>query len=158
VRGYAFPLFLVVLILLHFVLHIGLGLGETAPDLMAVAVLLAARRSTMPAGALLGLGVGVIDDAMGIGPLGPRSIALALSALLGTWSRSFVEGDGLLFVVAYLFAGVWACDLLLSVVAPGRATPGFLTLITVTPLQAAYTAVAGVAAVALFRRLAGPDA
>lgn len=157
-RAYAFGLFLFTLVLLHFLLHVGLGLGDSAPDLLAVAVLLAARRTTLPASALLGVVLGVLDDALGIGPLGPRSIALAITGVLGTWSRGFVEGDGLLFFLAYLFVGIWASDILLSVVTPGTAASPLLSLVTLTPLVSCWTALWGVALLALFRRVAGPDA
>jgi hypothetical protein len=158
VRSSAFPLFLGSLVVIHFLLHVGFGMGESAPDFVAVAVLLAARRISAPGAAALGLGLGILDDAMGIGPLGARSIALGVAGLLGTWSKSFIEGEGPIFIVAYLFVGTWASDIVLSVVSPGDSLSGILALVSWAPLYAAYTALAGVLAFAVFRRVAGPDA
>ena len=41
--GWGFRIFIAVLVVLHFVLRVGLGLDQLAPDLLVVALLLAAR-------------------------------------------------------------------------------------------------------------------
>ena len=62
------------LILLHFGLHLSLGLGESAPDLLVVALLIGAREVNIGRGAglgfLLGLSTGLTSD-------GPVSVGTA---------------------------------------------------------------------------------
>lgn len=156
-RG-AFAVFITLLVILHFLLHVGLGIGAAAPDLIAVAVLIASRRTTAASAALLGLALGLLDDALGIGALGARSIALATVAMLGSWSRRWIEGEGLLFIAAFVFVGKWASEIVLATLARGAGLGGILGLLTVAPLEAAWAALAGVLAMAAFRRVAGPDA
>jgi hypothetical protein len=154
-RG-AFVGFCALLILLHFFLHIGLGLGGWAPDFVVVVALLAARRTSATGGALLAVLLGLLDDAPGIHNLGGRSVALAVAAVLGTWSRGLVEGEGLLFILVYLFLGKWAAEVVLALLPGTHALP--LGLLVWAPAQAAITAVAGTLAFTAFRVVAGPDA
>ena len=157
VRTWPFTTFIMLLVVLHLLLHVGLGIGTLAPDFMAVAVLIAARRSTATGAVALAVLLGIVDDAMGIRNLGMRSIALGSAALLLTWSRNFIEGEGLLFVLAYLFLGKWVIEIVLGILA-SVTTPDPLALVTWAPLASAWTAVAGTFALMAFRSVAGPDA
>jgi hypothetical protein len=156
-RTWPFTTFILLLVLLHLLFRVGFGAGALAPDLMAVAVLITARRSTATRVVVLAVLLGIVDDVMGIRNLGMRSIALGSAALLVTWSRNFIEGEGLLFVLAYLFVGKWVSEIVLAVLASPSALDA-LTLITWAPLAAAWTAIAGTLALMAFRSVAGPDA
>ena len=54
------------LILLHFTLHVSLGFGEGAPDLLVVALLISARELDTGRAAALGFVLGLLDDAFSV--------------------------------------------------------------------------------------------
>ncbi|HEX2091161.1 MAG TPA: hypothetical protein VHG28_02120, partial [Longimicrobiaceae bacterium] len=60
------PLFALValLVVVHFVLRVGLGLGQLVPDLISLAVLLAARQMRPGWAAGLGLLLGILEGAV----------------------------------------------------------------------------------------------
>jgi len=157
VRKWPFTTFILLLAMLHLILHVGLGIGALAPDFLAVAVLIVARRSSATGAVALAVLLGIVDDAMGIRNLGMRSIALGSAALLVTWSRNFIEGEGLLFVMAYLFVGKWVSEIILGLLTSTTVLEP-LVLVTWAPLASAWTAVAGTIALRAFRSVAGPDA
>lgn len=159
-RPRAFGVFVAILVILDVTLRTGLGVGGLfAPDLIAVAVLLAARRWTAVRAVVLALVLGVLDDAMGIGNLGARSLALGAAAVVGTWTRQVVEGENPLFIVPYLFLGAWLANAIAMVVSPGGVSvTARADLFSAAPIEAAATAVAGTAALAVFRIVAGRDA
>ena len=159
-RPRAFGIFVALLVLLDVTLRTGLGVGGLfTPDLIAVAVLLTARRSTVVRTVVLGLGLGLLDDAMGIGNLGARSLALGAVAVVGTWTRQIVEGEGPLLIVPYLFVGAWLVNAIKTVVAPGGVSvTARADLLAAAPIEALVTAVAGTAALVVFRVVAGRDA
>lgn len=158
-RPVAYGVFVAALVVLDLLLHAGLGVGRIAPDLIAVAVLLTARRTGAVQVVLLALALGLIDDAMGVGNLGGRSLGLGLAALAGTWTLQLVEGEAPLLIVPYLFLGKWLADAIVAVIRPGTVTRDiWLELITTAPLTAVWTAVAGTAALVVFRLAAGNDA
>jgi hypothetical protein len=75
-----------------------------------------------------------------------------VAAYLGARSRQVVDGDAMLFLPLLLFAGAWIADAVAWVVA-GGIDP--LSLITRAPVDAAYSAAAGLAAFLLFRLFVG---
>ncbi len=127
---YAFGTFIAILAFLHLALHVGAGLEESAPDLMAVATLLAARRLRATSAALLGLLLGLIEDALALVAFGASSVALAAVAFFGVRSRDLFEGDSMLFVAAYLFLGKWLRDAIQVALSPAE----WGTLLTGSPL------------------------
>ena len=54
------------LLVLHFLLHVGLAYGSGAPDLLTVALLLAAREIGLGRAAVLGLSFGLLEDALSV--------------------------------------------------------------------------------------------
>jgi hypothetical protein len=159
VRPGAFGAFVAILVFLHLLLHTGFGLGRAAPDFIGIAVLLVARRSTAVRVTILAIALGFLDDAIGIRNLGARSLALGIVAILGTWSKRIVEGEGPLFVIAYLFVGKWLLDAILLAIVPNGPPEGALVALgTFGLLNALYAAVAGTLALAAFRMVMGPDA
>ncbi|MGH7502799.1 MAG: hypothetical protein ACREL7_13715 [Longimicrobiales bacterium] len=143
-----FTVFLAVLVLMHLVLHVGLGMGRSAPDLLVAAALLASRRASGAGAAALGVGLGLLDDALGMRGFGVRAFSIGLAAYLGARSRQVVEGDAVLFLPVLLFAGAWIAYAVAWVVS-GGVDP--LLLITKAPVDAAYSALAGLAAFMLYR-------
>ena len=152
-RG-ALAALIVVLVALHFILRIGLGLRQLAPDLLLVAVLLAARELRAGWAAVLGLVLGLMEDSVIPMFLGASALVLSVLGFLGARSRDVVAGDSFAFLAFYLFAGKWLYDVLLYAVvgAVGRAGPAS-ALLLISPLAALYAAAAGLAAVAAYRAL-----
>jgi cell shape-determining protein MreD len=147
--------FIAVLVVLYFLLRIGLGLGDWAPDLLVVALLLAARR--MRAGWAAGLGflLGVLDGAAHPLTMGAPAVALAVLGYLGARSREALAGDSPVLLLLYLFAGKWLYDAMvyLLLIKPHLAGP-VSTLLLGSPLAAAYAAAVGLAAAAAYRAVA----
>lgn len=136
--------FIVFLVILHLALRVSLGLGATAPDLLTVAVLLGARRSRPAVAAGLGFVLGLLRDALAIGAFGAAAALLTVFGYLGSRTRDFVEGEGILFTLVYLFVGVWLHDAAYAVLS-GEVLTGDLSSLFITgaALAAAYAAGAG---------------
>ena len=93
--------------LLHFVLRVGLGVGDWSPDLLAVGLLVAALRLPVALAAGLGFAFGIIEDALSILSFGANAMALTIVGILGSWSREFFVGGSVVFLVSYFTIGVW---------------------------------------------------
>ncbi|MCG6989083.1 MAG: rod shape-determining protein MreD [Gemmatimonadetes bacterium] len=100
-----------VLVLLHFLLHVGLGVRHAAPDLLTVALLLAAREVGVGTAAGLGLAMGLLEDALSVASFGANAVAMTVVGLLGAVTRSLFVGDSLVFLVSYFVIGKWVRDL-----------------------------------------------
>ncbi len=146
--------FVAVLALLYFVLRVGLGLGAFAPDLLLVALLLAARR--MRAGWAAGLGclLGVLDGAAHPHTLGAGARVLSVLGSLGARSREVVAGDSPVLLAAYLFAGKWLYDAGMYLLMVANESAGPVTVLAFSLVAAAYAAAAGVAAASAYRAVA----
>ncbi len=97
----------VLLILAHLTLHVALGLGRAAPDLFTVAVLLSGRAMGARGAALLGTGLGLLEDAFSVLAFGAGAVALAIVGLLAGSTKDLFVGDSTVFMVSYIFGGVW---------------------------------------------------
>lgn len=137
----------VVLVVLHFILHLGLGLGREAPDLLAVALLVGAREMRMGAGAALGFGFGLLEDAFSLLAFGANTVAMTVVGAAGARTRDFFVGDSVLFVASYLFAGKWLRDLVFwLVIGDGLRGPFNEAMLVEAGLAALYAAIVGVIA------------
>jgi rod shape-determining protein MreD len=151
-----FWVFFTLLVVAHFMLHIGLGLGASAPDLLTVAVLVAARRLPGFWAASLGLLLGLLNDSFSIGSFGADAVALTIVGYLGAWSRDLFEGDSLLFVGVYFFLGKWLHDLLFWAFARETVRSGFFEQFLLrSPVAALYAAAAGMVALLIYRATTG---
>ncbi|MFP4624742.1 MAG: rod shape-determining protein MreD [Gemmatimonadota bacterium] len=153
-NGWTFWLLIVALVVLHFVLHLSLGLGPWAPDLLTLAVLLGARQ--LPAGSAAGVGfvVGLLGDAVSLSAFGAGAITQTVLGYLGARSRDLFVGESLLFLTLYLFLGAWVQNALYYGVAEGvRRGEPLQTLLLYAPLEAAYVALAGLVAMLVYRTL-----
>lgn len=140
----------VVLVVLHFLLHLGIGLGREAPDLLTLALLIGARELRMGAGAGLGFAFGLLEDAFSILAFGANTIAMTLVGAIGARTRDFFVGESLLFVVSYLFVGKWVKDLLLWVaMGEGLRGPFGEVVLVQASLSAAYVAIVGLVVMGL---------
>ncbi|MBX6362577.1 MAG: rod shape-determining protein MreD [Gemmatimonadetes bacterium] len=154
-RNWGFWAFITILAVLHFLLHLGLGLGATAPDLLTVAVLLAARRVSGAGAAVVGLVLGLIQDSLSLVAFGADAVVLAAIGFLGARSRDYFFGDSLLFVAVYLFLGKWVHDvlyhLLYSALPSTTGADLRRVLLIDAPVAAVYAAIVGTLALLVYR-------
>ena len=144
--------FTAVLVVLYFLLRVGLGLGALAPDLLVVALLLAARRLRAGQAAGLGFVLGLLDGAAHPLTMGAGAVALSILGYLGARSREPFSGDNPVLLALYLFAGKWLYDVIVYVllIRPNLAGP-VSTLLLASPLAAVYAAAVGLAAAVAYR-------
>jgi rod shape-determining protein MreD len=155
-RSVSFGVFVALLVFTHLLLHVAFGFGRLAPDFMAVAVLLTARRSTPWRAAVLGLGLGLLADGLAVQSFGATAVALVVVGWAGARTRDLFEGASLAFTLAYLFIGKWLADAVYLLISPpARAAAVKGALVTALPLYALVTAVAGVLALAAYRLSVG---
>jgi hypothetical protein len=148
-------LFVGVLVVLHFLLRVGLGLGALAPDLLVVALLLGARPMRPGWAAGLGLLLGVLDGAAHPLTMGTGAVVLALVGYLAARSREVVSGESPVTLALFLFAGKWIYDAAMWVLLLRLNLSGPVSsLLLVSPLAAAYAAAVGLAAAAAYRSMA----
>jgi len=137
---------LVALPILHFLLHVGFGMGRTAPDLLAVGLLLLARETRAGPAAGIGFFLGVLEDAFSLLAFGANTVACTILGILGSRSRDLFVGESLLFLVSYLFLGTWlrtALHWLMS--GQELRRDATVTFLLHGPVDAAYAAAVGVA-------------
>jgi rod shape-determining protein MreD len=147
-----FALFIALLAVVHLTLHVGLGYGRGAPDLLVAAALLASRRLSGARATALGCALGLLDDALGIRDFGARALALGVISFLGARSRQIVEEESLLFVPGFLFMGAWLASTIGWLISEAAS---WVVLVTTMPLSAAWSAVAGTFALIGYRRVTG---
>ena len=151
-RRWPFVLFIALLIVLHLMLRVGLGINFWAPDLLTIALLLAARRAPAGWAAGLGLAFGLIRDSVNLTTFGADAIVMTIVGFLGSRSRDYFVGDSAFFLAIYLFVGKWLHDALYFVFARaiGVRDP-VSTLLAEAPIAAAYSALAGIIAYSAYR-------
>ena len=134
-----------VLALMHFLLHLGLGLGNTAPDLLTISLLLAAREVGMGSAAGIGFAFGLLLDAFGLLGFGANTIAMTILGTAGSRTRDWFVGDSFFFVISYLFLGKWLKDLMHWIaVGEGVSEPFVQAILAGSTLNAVYAAAVGV--------------
>jgi len=130
---------------LHFLLHVGLGIEGAAPDLLTVALLLAAREVGMGWGAGIGLLFGLLEDALSVLSFGANSVAMTILGLAGATTRDLFVGDSLVFLVSYFVLGKFARDLVHWIVVGGALREPFVSHVLVEGLLGGlYAAVVGI--------------
>jgi cell shape-determining protein MreD len=151
---WGFWLLVVLLVVLHFVLRVGMGLQQLAPDLLVIALLLAAREVRAGSAAMLGLGFGILDGALVPFTMGASALALTVLGFAGARTRDLASGDNYLFLAVYLFAGKWLFDTLLFLLTGEVLRTGASYLLLVSPLTALYAAAAGLVGYVTYRAFA----
>jgi rod shape-determining protein MreD len=154
-RGWPYWALVALLVVLYFALHLALGLGGVVPDLLTVAVLLAARRTSAPMATTIGFVLGVLRDSLSLVAFGADAIVLTVLGYLGSRSRDLFLGDSLLFMAAYLLAGKALHDGLYALLAgPALGGASVAQLLVGVPMVF-YAAAAGFAALVLYRIVSG---
>ena len=150
-----FGLFIVGLVVLHFVLRVGLGLGVLAPDLLVIALLLGSRRLRPGGAAGLGFVLGLLEGSANPPLLGPSSLALSVVGYLASRSREWLAGDDPVTMVAYFFAGTLLYEALAYVLLALAGTGGSpMALLIPAFFASLYAAAVGLGASTLYRTLA----
>lgn len=129
------------LAVLHFLLHLGFGLGGVAPDLLTIALLVAVREAGMGTGAIIGFCFGLLEDAFSVLAFGANAVAMTVVGMVGGRTRDLFVGDSLLFVVSYLALGKLARDLIHWLVAGDAVREPFLHAMVIHSIPAAVYAV-----------------
>ncbi len=139
------------LVILHFLIHLGFGIGSGAPDLLTLALLLAAREVGMGWASGMGFLFGLLADSFSSLAFGASTLALTAVGIVGARTRDFFVGETFLFFFFYLAGGKWLRELLYWVVAGGGLRGPFLDHLLVDgTLAALYMAVVGILILMLF--------
>ena len=134
------------LIVTHLLLRVALGLGNEAPDLFLLAVLIGSRYLGLRAGAALGFALGLVEDAFSMLSFGATVFALTVLGAVGSQSRHFFVGNTVSFLVSYLAVGKWLRDLLAWLVSDPATRNAFWDhMLFESPLMAVYASVVGTA-------------
>lgn len=147
------PLFWVVVVglaILHFLLHVGFGLGPEAPDLATVALLLAAREVGMGGAAAAGFLLGLLEDALSVLSFGANAVAMTLLGALGAVTRDLFVGESLTFLVSYFVTGKLLRDLVHWLMVSEELRQPFVDQVLVQGLLGGvYAAAVGVGVLAV---------
>ncbi len=134
----------IVLPVLHFLLHVGLGASRWSPDLLTVALLVGARELRTGTAAGLGFVFGILEDAFSVLAFGANALAMTVLGILGARSREVFVGDSLLFLISYLALGKWFRDLLHWLVSSPEVRGALMDdLVVDGAVGAGYAAVVG---------------
>jgi rod shape-determining protein MreD len=133
------------LVVLHFLLHVGLGIGGAAPDLLAVALLLVSREVGFGVAAGVGLAFGMLEDALSVVAFGVNGVAMTLVGLAGGTTRDLFVGDSLTFLASYFVLGKFARDLLAWALMGAAVREPFVSQVLLEGLLGGfYAAVVGI--------------
>ena len=154
-RRWPFVVFIILLIALHLFLRVGLGIDFWAPDLLTIALLLAARRLQAGLAAGVGLAMGLIRDSVNLTTFGSDAVVMTILGYLGSRTRDYFVGDSMFFLAIYLFLGKWLHDALYFVVARAIGVQDPVSMLLVeAPIAAGYSALAGLIAYSAYRAFA----
>jgi hypothetical protein len=142
---------IVSLVVLHFVLRVGLQLGFFAPDLLLVALLLAARRIRAGSAAGLGLLLGVLDGAARPFAMGASALVFCVLGYVGSRSKEWLAGDNPMTMMGYLALGKWLFDAGLWTLLSTRGHAPPIATLGLSMLAAVYAGLVGLAAVTAYR-------
>lgn len=132
------------LVVLHFAVHTGFGVGAAAPDLLTVALLVLAREVSTGTGAGIGLAFGLMEDAFSALAFGANGVAMTVIGALGTRTRDLFVGDSPLFLPTYFFVGKAGKDLVYWLGAGEVVRQPFVQAVLVeSPVAAVYAAAVG---------------
>ena len=122
------------LALAHFIMHVGFGLGPAVPDMLTIALLLAAREMGIGWASGLGLAFGLLEDSLSVLAFGASRVAMTMTGALGATTRKLFVGDSLSFQLSYFIIGKWVRELLHWAVAGEALRLPFLEQVMLTGL------------------------
>lgn len=132
------------LILAHLTLRVALGLGNEAPDLFLVAVLVGSRHLSLGTAAALGFAVGLIEDSFAMSSFGATAFAMTLAGTAGAQTRHLFVGNSWTFLLSYFGLGKLLRDFLAWMTSdPVNRNTFVEQFIFESPLLALYAAVTG---------------
>jgi rod shape-determining protein MreD len=150
---YRYLLVLAGLVALQFSVRSRLGNEKIAPDFLLLALMIYTIRAQPGKGAVAGLIVGLMRDALAPASFGAGALAHTLVGYLSAWGKAVFFAENLFVNGCLFFAGTWLRNLVVSL-ASGTLQGGQLgwELLVWSPLQSLTTAVVGVLVVWLFAR------
>ena len=136
---------LALLVVLHLFLRVTLGYGQSSPDLLVVALLMASRGLSLGAGSALGFILGILEDGFSAMAFGAHAFSLSVLGLLSCRVKDIFVGDSSLFVAAYFFCGKFVRDLLYwSIIGTAARDPFWNIFLPDALLASAYVGIVGV--------------
>jgi rod shape-determining protein MreD len=143
----------VVFVVLQFVVQ-PLMPWRVSPDFLVIAVLYGAVRMRPAWAAVLGFAIGLATDSLSLGAFGAGALAMSAVGFGASWLKAVFFADTVAINAAFLFVGKWAFDAI-YVTVQHRMSVGATAaqLLLWSTLSAAFTAVAGVVAMAVLRPL-----
>jgi rod shape-determining protein MreD len=127
---------------------------RVSPDFLVIGLLYAAVRIRPGSAAVLGFGLGLVTDSLGLGALGGAALALTIVGFAASRLKSVFFADSLEINAAFLFLGKWVFDVLDTLVQHGMSPGQMLAQILLwSVLSAAFTAVVGVVVWGVLRPL-----
>lgn len=142
---------LALLVAMHFYVRPRLWDGRAAPDFLVLALLFFAMRNRPGVAAAAGFVVGIVADSLTPARFGAGALAHTVVAYVAAWGRAVFFPDNLLVNAGLVAAGVWIRNAIV-LLASGTALAQLRTdLLVWAPVQAATTALAGVAAMLALR-------
>ena len=132
------------LIVAHLTLRVALRLGNEAPDLFLIAVLIASRHLSLGAGAALGFALGLIEDAFAMSSFGATVFAMTVAGTAGAQTRHLFVGNSWTFLVSYFGVGKLLRDLLSWMASdPAYRSTFAYQFVFESPLLALYAGAVG---------------
>lgn len=148
-RGWLWTI-VTLLAVVHLLLHVGFSYERGAPDLLTLALLLAARDGGVGRASALGLFFGLLEDALSVLAFGANSVAMTIVAIAGALTRDLFVGDSRFFLVSYLLIGKWVRDLVHWIaVGEGMRRPFVEQVLVDGGMASVYVAIVGVLVVGL---------
>lgn len=150
---YRYLLVLAGLVALQFSVRSRLGNEKIAPDFLLLALMIYTIRAQPGKGAVAGLVVGLMRDALSPASFGAGALAHTVVGYLSAWGKAVFFAENLFVNGCLFFAGTWLRNLVVSV-ASGTLRGGQLgwELLVWSPLQSLTTALVGILVVWLFSR------
>jgi len=145
---------LLLLVVLDFVLRPFLEpLGQAAPDLLLLALLVFSIRARPGAAAGAGFVTGIFVDSLFPVPFGTWAFAHTCVGYLAAWGKAVFFAENLLVNAVFFFVGTWVRDVLVVIVGGHVARSTMLwQLLIWSPLEALTTSLTGVVVLLVFRR------
>ena len=150
---YRYVLVLAGLVVLQFSVRSRLGNEKIAPDFLLLALMIYTIRAQPGKGAVAGLIVGLMRDALAPASFGAGALAHTIVGYLSAWGKAVFFAENLFVNGCLFFAGTWLRNLAVSL-ASGALQGGQLgwELLVWSPLQSLTTAVVGMLTISIFSR------